>query len=161
MRKSVWITFLLLLTPALSRAQVEEDLRRQGYVFAAPGAFVYEGAATTFELGGGMEWLVHRGLSFGFDASLMGFRECFSCVSMALGSVDAAYHFIPSGGRLVPFVLGGIGGIAIDGGAAVLGNVGGGFNYWFENGMALRVEVRDRFHTDGVHLVGVRVGVTF
>ncbi len=161
MRKSIWITLLLVLVPVLSRAQVGDDLRRQGYVFGAPGAFVYDGAATTFEFGGGMQWLVSNGLGLGFDASLLRFPECFSCFSLALGSFDASYHFVPSRGRLVPFVLGGIGGVAIDGGGAVLGSVGGGVNYWFENGMALRVEVRDRFDREGVHLLGVRIGVTF
>ena len=33
--------------------------------------------------------------------------------------------------------------------------------YWFENGMALRLEVRDRFEGSGVHNLGVRIGVTF
>jgi hypothetical protein len=161
MRNPTWIALALLSVPALSQAQVGDDLRQQGYVFAAPGAFVYEGAATTLELGGGMEWLVYRGLGLGFDASLLGFPECFSCFSMALGSIDASYHFVPSRGRLVPFVLGGVGGVVAEEGGAVLGSVGGGINSWFENGMALRIEVRDRFHTDGVHLLGVRVGITF
>jgi hypothetical protein len=161
MRKTGWIAMMLLAVPALSRAQVAEDLRQQGYVFGAPGAFVYEGAAATLEFGGGMQWLVHRGLGLGFDASLMGFAECFSCFPMAFGSFDASYHFVPPSGRLVPFVLGGIGGVAVDGGAATLVSVGGGLNYWLENGMALRIEVRDRFEGSGVHNLGVRVGITF
>lgn len=161
MRSQYWMALVVLFVPALSRAQVDDDLRRQGYVFAAPGTLVYEGGAATLELGGGMQWLVHRGLGLGFDASLMGFAECFSCFPMAFGSIDASYHFVPSSGRLVPFVLGGIGGVAVEEGGAVLGSVGGGFNYWFENGMALRVEVRDRFEGSGVHFLGVRVGVTF
>ena len=161
MRKAGWIALMLLLVPALSRAQVAEDLRQQGYVFGAPGAFVYEGAAATLELGGGMQWLVYRGLGLGFDASLMGFTECFSCFPMALGSLDASYHFVPASGRLVPFVLGGIGGVAVEEGGATLVSVGGGVNYWFENGMALRIEARDRFESEGLHNPGVRVGITF
>ncbi len=84
---------MLLSVPTLSTAQNDEDLRRQGYVFAAPGAFLYEGAATTHEVGGGMQWLVYGGLGLGFDASLMGFAECFSC-RMALGSFAAPYHSV-------------------------------------------------------------------
>ncbi len=160
MRRAYWIAMVFLSVPLLSGAQVDEDLRQQGYVFAAPGAFLYEGGAPTLEFGGGMQWLVYRGLGLGFDASLMAFTECFDCM-MALGSIDASYHFVPSSGRFVPFVLGGIGGVAIDGGKAALVNVGGGFNYWFENGMALRFEVRDRFEGSGVHALGVRVGLTF
>jgi hypothetical protein len=160
MRKAAWIVPVLLSIPAFAAAQVGDDLRQQGYVFAAPGAFLYEGAATTFEFGGGMQWLVAGGLGLGFDASLLGFTECFDC-SMAFGSIDASYHFVPSSGRVVPFVLGGLGGVAVDGGKAMLVNVGGGLNYWFGNGMALRLEVRDRFDAEGVHLLGVRVGITF
>ncbi len=162
MRRAYWIALLVLSVPALSRAQVaDDDLRRQGYVFAAPGTLIYEGGISTLELGGGMHWLVHRGLGFGFDASAVRFTGCFDCGGMLLGSMDASYHFVPSSGRFVPFVLGGLGGVAIDGGAAAFVNVGGGFNYWFENGMALRLEVRDRFDRWGVHILGVRVGVTF
>jgi hypothetical protein len=76
MREASWIALMLLSVPALSAAQVADDLQQQGYVFAAPGAFVSEGAAT-LEFGGGMQWLVYRGLGLGFDASLMGFAECF------------------------------------------------------------------------------------
>ena len=163
MRNAGWIALAMLLSvPALSTAQIDEDLHQQGYVYAAPGAFVFddEGAAT-LEFGGGMQWLVYHGLGLGFDASLMGFAECFSCFPMAFGSLDASYHFVPSSGRLVPFVLGGIGGVAVEEGRAALVSVGGGINYWFENGMALRLEVRDRFEGSGVHNLGVRVGITF
>ncbi|MGH9388663.1 MAG: hypothetical protein ACRD1Z_03545 [Vicinamibacteria bacterium] len=161
MRKVGWFALAMLLSvPALSTAQIDDDLRQQRYVFAAPGAIVAEGTATTLELGGGMQWLVYRGLGLGFDASLMGFAECFSC-RMALGSFDASYHFVPSSGHLVPFVLGGVGGVVFADGGGALGSVGGGINYWFENGMALRLEVRDRFRGEGVHILGVRVGITF
>ena len=80
-------------------------------------------------------------------------------------SFDASYHFVPSSGRLVPYVLGGVGGMVYGGVGLV--SVGGGINYWFENGMALRLEVRDRFEMrdrfdgEGVHNLGVRVGITF
>ncbi|MGH9391681.1 MAG: hypothetical protein ACRD1Z_18935 [Vicinamibacteria bacterium] len=160
MRNAGWIALLLLSVPALSTAQIDEDLRQQGYLFAAPGAFVAEGIAATLEVGGGMQWLVYRGLGLGFDASVMGFAECLSCW-LALGSLDASYHFVPSSGRLVPFVLGGVGGAVFGDGGAGLASAGGGINYWFENGMALRLEVRDRFDGDGVHNLGVRFGITF
>ena len=161
MRNAGWIALSMLLSvPTLSTAQIDEDLKQQGYVFAAPGAFIPEGA-TTLEFGGGMQWLVYRGLGLGFDASLVRSAECFDCGGLALGSLDASYHFVPSSGRLVPFVLGGIGGVALDGGGAALVSAGGGINYWFENGMALRLEARDRFDGSGAHLFGVRIGITF
>ena len=160
MRVARWIVFVLLFLPAVSRAQVSDDLRRQAYVFGAPGMVVLDGPIATFEVGGGMQWLVYRGVGLGFDGSLLGFARCFSC-RLALGSFDVSYHFVPSAGRLVPFVLGGVGAIVFEDGGGMLGSVGGGIHYWFENGMALRLEVRDRFHPDGVHLLGVRVGITF
>jgi hypothetical protein len=159
MRRRGWIALAAFSFPALSFAQADDDLRQQGYVFAAPGTFVSVGV-TTIEFGGGMQWLVYRGLGLGFDASLMGFAECFQCM-VALGSLDASYHFVPSSRRLVPFVVGGVGGAKHKGGAATLYNFGGGVNYWFANGMALRFEVRDRFDGEGVHALGVRVGITF
>jgi len=160
MRRGFWIAIAVLSVPALSRAQVADDLRRQGYFFAAPGTFG-SGEAVTLEYGGGMQWLVYRGLGLGFDASVLGFAECFPCVGVQFGSLDASYHFVPSSGRLVPFVLGGVGGVAVGDGNARLYSAGGGFNYWFESGRALRVEVRERFDGSGAHLLAVRVGVTF
>jgi len=32
---------------------------------------------------------------------------------------------------------------------------------WFENGMTLRLEVRNRLDGEGVHNLGVRVDITF
>jgi OOP family OmpA-OmpF porin len=107
-----------------------------------------------------MQWLVYRGIGLGFDASLMSFTECMNC-RMALGSLDASYHFVSPSRRLVPFVVGGVGGVSYEGEGATLYNFGGGVNYWLDNGMALRFEVRDRFDGSGVHALGVRVGITF
>jgi hypothetical protein len=116
----------------------------------------------TLELGGGMQWLVWNGLGVGFDASLMGSLECFSCGVVGLGSFDVTYHFIRPSRRLVPFVLAGVGVIASTEGAdAPLANLGGGVNYWFDSGVALRLELRDRFDTGGTHHVEARIGVTF
>jgi hypothetical protein len=161
-RGSVVFLLALVALPASLSAQAGEEVKRQGYVFAAPGALVYDGeGVATLEAGGGFQWLVYRGLGLGFDGSWMGFPECFSCGSMWLGSVDASYHFVRSSRKLAPFILGGIGGLATGEGSVALGSFGGGINYWFENGMALRVEVRDRFDGEGAHILGVRVGVTF
>jgi hypothetical protein len=159
---SVVFLIALVALPASLSAQTEEDVKKQGYVFAAPGAFLYDGeGVATLEAGGGFQWLVYRGLGLGFDGSWMGFPECFSCGSMWLGSIDASYHFARPSRKLAPFITGGIGGVASGGGSAALASVGGGFNYWFENGVALRVEIRDRFDREGVHNLGVRLGVTF
>jgi hypothetical protein len=165
MRRALGIAVLLLSLPALSLAEAPDDLRRQPYLFGAPGVILYEGGITTLELGGGMQWLVFHprlGLGLGFDASILTPADCFACGGVFFGSFDASYQFVPSSGRLVPFVVGGLGiGAAFAEDGVALGNLGGGVNYWFENGMALRFEVRDRFDRSGGHLLGFRVGVTF
>jgi hypothetical protein len=114
-----------------------------------------------FEFGGGIDWLVYKGLGLGFDLSVLG--DQYSAIGS--GSFNVSYHFIPSNPRFVPFVLVGIGrGSApeygLDGWTWI--NAGGGLNYWLGNGMALRVEARGRFDPDyGDHVVGLRLGVTF
>jgi hypothetical protein len=162
MRRALGIAVLLLGVAALSRAEIPDDQRRQPYLFGAPGVLVYEGGIPTVEFGGGMQWLVHRGLGLGFDASTLTSAGCFGCGGLFFGSLDASYHFVPPSGRIVPFVVGGVGiGAAFAADGALLGNLGGGIHYWFENGIALRFEVRDRFDPAGGHLLAFRVGVTF
>jgi hypothetical protein len=162
MRRALCIAVLLLCVPALSLAEVPEDLRRQPYLFGAPGVILYGGGASTFEFGGGMQWLVYEGLGLGFDTSILSPADCFGCGGVFFGSFDASYQFVPSSGRMVPFVVGGLGmGAAFAEDGAFLGNVGGGIHYWFENRIALRFEVRDRFDPSGGHLLAFRVGVTF
>jgi hypothetical protein len=162
MRRALGIAVLLLGVAALSRAEIPDDQRRQPYLFGAPGMIVYEGGLATVEFGGGMQWLVHRGLGLGFDAATLTPVECFACGGVFFASMDASYHFVSSSGRVVPFVFGGLGiGAVFAENGVWLGNAGAGFNYWLENGMALRFEVRDRFDPSGGHMLGFRVGVTF
>jgi hypothetical protein len=160
--RTLVIAVLLLHVPAFSRAEVPDDRRRQPYLFGAPGLILSCGGLPTVEFGGGVQWIVHRGVGLGFDASTLRPAQCFGCGGLFFASLDTSYHFFSSSGRFVPFVLGGAGmGAAFAEDGAFLGNVGGGFNYWFENGTALRFEVRDRFDPSGGHVLGFRVGVTF
>lgn len=161
-RTVVGLVFLISL-PTLCTAEGLEDRRRNIYVFAAPGAFVSEGA-TTLEVGGGAEWFVHKGIALGVESSFLAYPECFQCGGYLMGSINASYHVFASSPRKVkPFVTAGYGeATSTDGDGIRLVNFGGGLNYWFRDGVALRVEVRDHVDTSfDVHQVSLRVGLSF
>lgn len=154
------LSLALVAVPISSEADSPDDRMRQGYVFTAPG--VLSGLDVgTLEVGGGFQWMTYRGWSLGFDASLMGLPDCFYCGGLVLGSFDAAYHFAKPSRRLAPFVLGGFGGVFTGEDAVPFVGFGGGINYWLDRGIAFRIEVRDRVISEGVHSLGMRLGVTF
>jgi hypothetical protein len=112
----------------------------------------------TFGFGGGADWLVYRGLGIGVDATIFG-NDVYS---FFVGSLDISYHIIPSSGRLVPFVVAGIG-FGGEGGSSVgIASLGAGVNVWTAKGMAVRIQVRARVPTEGgdTH-VGAEIGLTF
>ena len=141
-------------------SEFERDLRFQGYFFGGP-AWMSNVGTNVFEVGGGFDYLFYGGLGVGIEGSLL--ADQFSGIA-TLG-VNGSYHFLPDSPGIEPFVVGGMS----FGGAAEYGldgytwaTAGGGFNYWFANGMALRVEARGRFDVvDDAHAVSLRVGLTF
>jgi hypothetical protein len=157
---SFFVLNTLPVAEAKDLAYAQGELRFQPYVFAGPASFISYGG-NVFEFGGGMDWLVYKGLGLGFSMSVVG--DGYSAVGS--GSLDVSYHFIRRTPGLVPFVVAGIGGAGapeygLEGWTWV--NLGGGVNYWLGNGMAVRVEARGRFDPEyGDHVVGLRVGLTF
>jgi hypothetical protein len=141
-------------------SEFERDIRSQGYVFGGAGSMSNVGSAL-WEFGGGYDWIFYRGLGVGFDISLLG--DQFGGIGTA--GFQASYHFLPESPGIEPFALGGMS----FGGAPEYGlegytwaTAGGGFNYWFNNGVALRVEVRGRLDVEyDDHMVVLRVGLTF
>ncbi len=151
----------LLFMQGLCEAEGGEHHRRQQYLFFAPGTLAPE-TESTIQFGGGAEWLVHKGLGFGVDGGYMTLPGCFSC-GLGMLSLDASYHFFPrdESGKVVPFVTGGYT-LAFREGTANLLNFGGGLNYWFNDGLGLRVEFRDHLYPgywDG-HLLSFRIGLS-
>jgi len=154
---------ILVLLPAIGSAQDEQsDQYIQGYAFVAPGIAVGDGSAGFLHLGGGGEVSLYKGIGFGGE---LGYMAPFESMSSGLGvlSVNGLYTFERRGGaKLEPFVTGGYSLIFRSGSVNAM-NIGGGANYWFNNKVALRLELRDHFspsHMDD-HLVAGRIGFSF
>jgi hypothetical protein len=144
----------------LQSSEFERDLRSQGFVFGGGGSMSDVGSAI-FELGGGFDWIFYEGLGVGFEISVLG----DSTGGLGTAGLNLSYHFLPDGPGLEPFVVVGMSfGSPVESGldGYTWATGGGGINYWFGNGMALRLEVRGRYDLDyDSHMVGIRVGLTF
>lgn len=151
-------------SPLKASGGARRNKGRQYYLFAGPGTFASEGAAT-YTFGGGGEWFLNRdveggskGLALGIEGSVVGYPECGVCGGYLLGSFNASYHF--GEGKLVPFFTGGVGAAAsTEGGSVPLVNLGGGVTYWLGR-HGLRIELRDNFNTTA-HNLSLRIGFTF
>ena len=138
----------------------EQDLRSQPYLYGSVGAFPSgAGGGATFGFGLGMDFLAYKGLGFGGDLAVFG-NNTFG---FGVASFTTSYHFIPASSRLVPFVKAGIGtGGELGYGGVTFASFGGGVNLWKIDGAAFRIEVMDRFPTDGGdHHINVQFGITF
>jgi hypothetical protein len=162
MNRIFWLLILTAFLPSHSSAQVSQDYRGQGYVFAGPSYGSYFSSAL-INAGGGGEGFVHKGMSVG--AEIGGFVHTGNTdTNFGVFSPNVSYHFkgASGSGRLVPFITGGFSlffKLRADPG----NNVGGGVNYWFKDHLGLRLEVRDHipWRSDIDHIVGVRVGLSF
>lgn len=114
---------------------------RHGYLFVAPGVLAPLDFVT-LEAGGGFEWISERGLGFSVAGSWMSSPECFPCGFMT-GSLDASYHLVGRSRKLVPFVVGGVGGAFTFEDAFPAASFGFGFHYWLDNGSSFRLERSD------------------
>jgi hypothetical protein len=155
-----WVLLAVFVaSPLVAQDLDRDDLRTQPYIYGGVGAFPSgAGGGATFGFGGGADWLVYRGLGIGVDATIFG-NDVYS---FFVGSLDISYHIIPSSGRLVPFVVAGIG-FGGEGGSSVgIASLGAGVNVWTAKGMAVRIQVRARVPTEGgdTH-VGAEIGLTF
>jgi len=135
-----------------------------GYVFGTTGQFkVEEFSFTTFQAGGGGEYLIGGIFGVGAEVSYLAPTEAWG-EGIGVFSANGSYHFRKSG-KLVPYVTAGYS-LLFDDLDDTLNafNVGGGVNYWFARRAGLRLELRDHIHsTDDVtlHWWGFRFGITF
>jgi hypothetical protein len=155
--------FVMTLVPSIGTAQSENEKRGQGYVFVAPGAISSSGTTATLHFGVGGEGLVHKGLGIGGEIGYLGSARGLQ-EGVGLFSANGSYHFKNAGayGKLVPFVTGGYS-LIFRGGKTNGVNFGGGVNYWFREGVGLRLEFRDQVFTQGetTHYYGFRIGLVF
>lgn len=161
MRRWIWIVILSAVMPGLAIAQTQNEHRWYGNVFFAPGiATDGEGVGATLHVGVGFDRFLYRGFGVGAEVGYAG-----AAISPALGagvmSVNTAYHFRRDD-KLVPFVTGGYS-LLFRSGTLNAMNIGGGFNYWFREGLGFRLELRDHvaIPDKSAHAVGLRIGLTF
>lgn len=138
----------------------EHDLRSQPYLYGSIGGFPSgAGGPVTYGLGFGVDFLAYKGLGLGGDVVVFG-NQTFS---FGVASLTTSYHFVPPSSRLVPFVKAGFGsGGEMGYGGVVFAGFGGGVNLWRLDGAAIRIEIMDRFPTDGGdHHISLQLGITF
>jgi hypothetical protein len=163
-RKTAALVILLLPGPATASAQLAGSTAVAPYTFVAPGGASFE--SMTLHLGGGMEVIGRSGLGAGFELGYVGPIPDGFDYGIGVFSGNVVQHLgRPAARRIAPFVTGGYS-LAFRSSSLNLVNLGGGFNYWLREGMALRIEVRDHFrlasrHGYSPHLWSIRVGATW
>ena len=148
----VVLAFTLLASSAIAQS---------GHVFYAPTAL--KNVRTTnlaHTLGGGYEYAFWRGLGVAGDVGWLWTGDRFSS-GAGIGSINGSYHFSPRK-KLDPFVTAGYG-ILFRSATRNMANFGGGVNWWFRDGLGLRLEARDHsdFASQSQHIVSFRLGLAF
>src|SRR5262245_22479015 len=155
--KSLGIACFVILLPMAALAQ-SPAFSVQPYTFIAPGGA--SSGDSTLHTGGGVD-IVHRsGLGAGTELGYVGlFPDGFDN-GIGLLSFTGSYRWL--GRAVVPFVNGGLSTVVMRGSGNAL-HAGGGIEYWFRDGVGLRLELRDHlpFGEEAAHLWGARVGVTW
>ena len=165
--RNLAILGLLFLTAAgKCAAQVQgESYHGHGYAYVAPGGLTARGnTLKAIALGVGGEAMLYKGLAAGADIGWQGPTESFRN-GFGLASFNGAYHFVSSQHerRFVPFVTAGYTRSFANQSGANLANYGVGFQYWFKERWAFRVEGRDHINTTGpvAHAWQVRFAIVF
>jgi len=103
---------------------------------------------------------VWQPVPIGWQGPTQSFRN-----GVGLASFNGAYHFVSSQRerRLVPFVTAGYTRAFANQNGANLANYGAGFQYWFKENWAFRVEGRDHINTSGpvAHAWQIRLAIVF
>ena len=156
----ILMTLILLAVPVRGWGQVaEKPFRYDGnwYGFTNLGACMH--GYGLFGGGLGAEGLLWKGITAGVDTSYQSFTDGWH---FGMASVQLGYHFVNRNKRAKwdPFATYGVGIGFTEGGYGGSGNLGGGFNYWFKDRIALRVEARIHGVAGEVIVTG-RIGVSF
>jgi Outer membrane protein beta-barrel domain len=160
LRKTVPVIALMAIIQAAAFAQSPGDKKAWGYLFGGVGGNSGGDSTASFQVGGGGEALVYKGLGIGAEVGYLApFRS--SGDGFGIFSADGSYHFKTSNSKLVPFVTGGYS-LAFRNGTSSGGNFGGGVQYWMKDHLGLRFEFRDHvFSSDSPHFYQFRVGLSF
>ncbi|MEW6131024.1 MAG: hypothetical protein AB1757_28595 [Acidobacteriota bacterium] len=156
MKKLIFMVMFFTLASTAGLAQTKER-QAWGYLFAGAGGSS-DGVAL-WQVGGGGDGLMHKGLGIGGELSVIAAGDGGSG-GVGVASVNLSGHFNRAN-KAQPFITGGAT-VAFSIGAAGGGNVGGGVQYWFKDRVGLRIEARDYiFSSDRYNLFLVRVGISF
>jgi hypothetical protein len=150
----------LLVLSGLCFAQSSDARKGWGYVVGGAVAPKESSEPTLFNVAGGGEWLLNKGLAV---SSELGYIGSNGGSGAGLFSGNLSYHFGGSDAnrRLVPFVTGGYS-LGFREFAVSGGNFGGGVQYWMNKHVGLRFEVRDYiFSSDRPNTVAFRGGISF
>jgi hypothetical protein len=162
MKRLISTLFVLVFLPALAFAQASDYSKGHGYAYFAPGASSPSSGAYA-HVGAGGEGFFTRNLG---AAAELGYLTPMRSWSDGIGTLSpnfvARFRAKDRDHKLEPFVTGGYT-LFFRSGTASGVNFGGGVNYWFNDNVGLRLEVRDNVWTQyaTIHYVGFRVGVTF
>ncbi|MBO0858244.1 MAG: hypothetical protein J2P21_07250 [Chloracidobacterium sp.] len=169
MRKSICMTVLIALIFSFTQAQAQtrsssqtktsEDRETDVYLVGGLGHFP---GANTFQVGGGFDTYVYKGLALGGELS--------ETLGGALGgnatilSASGNYHFLnlDKTGRFDPFATGGYSRFFITNNISDFNtlNLGGGLNYWMSQKFGVRFDLSD--HINGrLSFIGLRGGIVF
>ena len=154
LRNLAILGLLFLIAAGKCIAQVRGDnYHGHGYAYVAPAGFTAGGEA-----------MLYKGLAAGADIGWQGPTESFRN-GFGLASLNGAYHFLSSQNerRFVPFVTAGYTRSFANQSGANLANYGAGFQYWFKERWAFRVEGRDHINTSGLvaHAWQIRLAIVF
>jgi hypothetical protein len=140
-------------------AQRQTPYKGHGYVFLSPGVTSPDGGGF-MHFGGGGEGVFYKGVGAGGEIGYAYPTSAFGC-GIGLASVNGLFQFGEArpDRKVVPFATAGYS-LAFRGDTARFVNFGGGATWWFRERTGLRLEFRDHT-TDGVHLIGFRIGVSF
>ncbi len=150
----------LLLATAAAHAQYT-----RGYAYVAPGGITQGGATgASYELGGGVERLLERGVGVGVELEGDVPSTGLARNSVGIFSVNPYYHFLRER-RLDPYATAGYSLVFRDFARNAF-NWGGGVNYWFQDNLGVLLEFRDHIWTPAgapksAHYWGLRIGLTF
>jgi hypothetical protein len=163
MRNFLAIFCFLSLFCGSGLAQERHKPRASGFFFVAPGQR-HDTGSSTLQIGGGAEGYVYKGLGFGAD---IGALRTFSTTGTGnwsgMMTLNTLYNFNTTDmSKISPFIIGGltlIPAFDVPGGV----NIGGGLQYWFRNGIGMRVEFRDHILTgmSNHHYPQGRIAIVF
>ena len=162
MNRSIVVVLVILLaciTQAQAQTQTQTSEERPFQVFVLGGLGHTNGGGNRFQIGGGAEAFVFKGVAAGGEFSrILGSQGAGGLNSL---SANGSFHFLTRGkfNRFDPFATGGYTRFFSSGTGVNAVNFGGGMNYWLSEGFGLRMDFRDSKIRGGGSLIGLRGGV--